>query len=222
MQASESGYGFGLRVATDCRFEHDRGARRRLAGIRFVHAVAAGLRRRHVRDGDADLLGAVGADQPAWDVMLKTGGLRKRELPPTRAAVARCASTSSNLWKHWDDAEAKRIAAVNFFLDTPTAQRQAEIREAERGGRRVHDRRSGAAGELAARTVQDASAQKGTVGAFFTLAPTQPPTVQHLEFRKLASEDVRWAHRPARRPASPAPSRTASGRSPLAKAGVSP
>ena len=33
-----------------------------------------------------------------------------------------------NLWKRWDDAEAKAIAAVNFFLDAPSAQRQAEIR----------------------------------------------------------------------------------------------
>jgi hypothetical protein len=27
----------------------------------------------------------------------------------------------------------------------------------------------------------------GTVGVFFTLAPTQPPAVQHLSFHKLAS-----------------------------------
>ena len=32
---------------------------------------------------------------------------------------------------------------------------------------------------------------KGTVGVFFTLAPTQPPSVQHLAFQKLASEGVR-------------------------------
>ena len=64
MQASQTGYGFGLRVAADCRFEHIVVARRRAAGVRLVHAVAAGLRRRHVRDGDADVLGTVGADQP--------------------------------------------------------------------------------------------------------------------------------------------------------------
>ena len=32
-----------------------------------------------------------------------------------------------NLWKSWDDAEAKQIAAMNLFLDAPGAQRQAEI-----------------------------------------------------------------------------------------------
>jgi hypothetical protein len=31
----------------------------------------------------------------------------------------------------------------------------------------------------------------GTVGVFFTLAPTQPPAVQHLSFQRLASPAVR-------------------------------
>ena len=31
----------------------------------------------------------------------------------------------------------------------------------------------------------------GTVGAFFTLAPTAPATLQHLEFRKLTSDTER-------------------------------
>ena len=33
--------------------------------------------------------------------------------------------------------------------------------------------------------------QKGVVGAFFTLSPTQPLAVQHLAFRKLESDSVR-------------------------------
>jgi hypothetical protein len=33
--------------------------------------------------------------------------------------------------------------------------------------------------------------EKGTVGVFFTLAPVQPPVVQHLSFQKLASPTVR-------------------------------
>ena len=33
--------------------------------------------------------------------------------------------------------------------------------------------------------------ERGTVGAFFTLAPTEPPMLQHLAFRKLASPDER-------------------------------
>ena len=45
---------------------------------------------------------------------------------------------------------------------------------------------------------------KGTVGVFFTLAPTQPPAVQHLAFQKLASTAYGWARRPARPPGCPA------------------
>jgi hypothetical protein len=32
---------------------------------------------------------------------------------------------------------------------------------------------------------------KGTVGVFYTLAPTAPPAVQYLAFRKIDSEGVR-------------------------------
>ena len=32
-----------------------------------------------------------------------------------------------NLWKSWDDAEAKQIAAMNLFLDAPVTQRRVEI-----------------------------------------------------------------------------------------------
>jgi len=54
----------------------------------------------------------------------------------------------------------------------------------------VYGGRSDASRELAAGSVQFDVA-KGTVGVFFTLAPTQPPAVQHLTFRKLDSEAVR-------------------------------
>ena len=90
----------------------------------------------------------------AWDVMLKTGGLRKRELPPTTRQTE-MREHVFNLWKRWDDAEAKPIVAVNFFLDKPPSQRQAEI-QALKARSGVHDRRSDAARELAARTIRDA------------------------------------------------------------------
>lgn len=44
-------------------------------------------------------------------------------------------------------------------------------------------RRTGCAGNL--------TCERGTVGVFFTLSPTQPPAVQHLEFRKLDSGRLR-------------------------------
>ena len=62
----------------------------------------------------------------AWDAMLQD-----RRVAQTRAAAHTLQTQMRdhilNLWKRWDDAEAKQIAAVNFFLDAPSAQRQAEI-----------------------------------------------------------------------------------------------
>jgi hypothetical protein len=125
----------------------------------------------------------------AWDEMLKTGGLRPRELPPTQLQT-RMRDEIVKLWNRWDEAGAKRIAAMNLFLDAPADQRQAEIAKLKKE-----------VGECsAAGAVQPEnwlrgqftmSCQKGTVGVFFTLAPTQPPAVQHLAFQKIASQDVR-------------------------------
>jgi hypothetical protein len=121
--------------------------------------------------------------------MLKTGGLRKRELPPT-ALQNQMRDHLLNLWKRWDDTEAARIAAVNFFLDAPSAQRQAEIRALKNEVGECTD-----AGPVLPenwmRAQFNMTCAKGSVGVFFTLAPTQPPAVQHLSFQKLASPAVR-------------------------------
>jgi hypothetical protein len=115
--------------------------------------------------------------------------LRKRELPPTiRQTEMR--DHILNLWKRWDDAEAKQIAAVNFFLDAPSAQRQAEIRALK-----TEVGECTAAGPVMPenwlRGQFNMTCASATVGVFFTLAPTQPPAVQHLAFQKLESPAVR-------------------------------
>ena len=120
---------------------------------------------------------------------LKTGGLQKRELPAS-SALTKIREHIASLWNKWDEAEAKQIAAMNFFLDTPVAQRKGdmeklkgEVGECSEGGPVM--------AENWLRGQFNITCTKGTVGAFFTLAPTQPPLLQHLEFRKLVSEKVR-------------------------------
>jgi hypothetical protein len=95
-----------------------------------------------------------------------------------------------NLWKSWNDAEARQLAAGNLFLDAPIAQRRAEMAKLkEEVGACT------AFGPVIAenwlRGQFDMTCQKGVVGAFFTLSPTRPPAVQHLAFRKLAADDTR-------------------------------
>ena len=189
MQASESGYGFGLRVAADCRFEHIVSHGGGLPGfgsyMQWLPEYGVGM-------FAMATLTYSGPSEPisqAWDAMLKTGGLQKRELPPT-ARQTEMRSHLLNLWQRWNDEEAKQIAAVNFFLDAPSAQRQAEIRALKSEVGECTD-----AGPVIPenwmRGQFNMTCAKGTVGVFFTLAPTQPPAVQHLAFQKLASPSVR-------------------------------
>jgi CubicO group peptidase (beta-lactamase class C family) len=189
IQASETGYGFGLRVASDCRFEQIVGHGGGLPGFGSYMAWLPDYGVGMFAMATLTYSGPSEAINQGWDAMLKTGGLRKRELPPTPLQIE-MREHILNLWKRWDDAEAQRIAAVNFFLDAPSSQRQAEIRE-------LSDQ-VGACTEAGPvipenwmRGQFDMMCARGTVGVFFTLAPTQPPAIQHLSFQKLASPTVR-------------------------------
>jgi len=191
LRASETGYGYGLRVTTDCRFEHIAGHGGGLPGF---GSYMAWLPDYGVGMFAMASLTYSGPSEPisqAWDVLLKTGGLRKRELPAS-PILSEMRGHIWNLWKSWNDAEAKQIAAVNLFLDAPVAQRRAEIQK-------LKDE----VGECAEagpvmpenwlRGQFNMTCKKGTVGVFFTLAPTQPPAVQHLVFRKIDSDRSRMA-----------------------------
>jgi CubicO group peptidase (beta-lactamase class C family) len=189
VQASETGYGFGLRVTSDCRFEHivSHGG-----GLPGFGSYMAWLPDYGVGMFAMATLTYSGPSEPisgAWDTMSKSGGLRKRELPPT-ALQSRMRDHILHLWKHWDDAEAKPITAVNFFRDKPSEQRQAEIGELKDEVGECTD-----AGPVMPenwmRGQFNIKCAKATVGVFFTMSPTEPPAVQHLAFRKLASENER-------------------------------
>jgi hypothetical protein len=189
LQASETGYGYGLRVTTDCRFEHIAGHGGGLPGF---GSYMAWLPDYGVGMFAMATLTYAGPAQPisqAWDVMLKTGGLQKRELYPS-PILTQMRDHIANLWKSWDDAEAKQMAAMNLFLDAPAAQRRAEIQKLKD---EVGD--CTAAGPVIPenwlRGQFNMTCAKGAIGVFFTLAPTEPPTVQHLAFRKIDSESIR-------------------------------
>ena len=189
LRASESGYGYGLRITTDCRFEHIAGHGGGLPGF---GSYMAWLPDYGVGMFAMASLTYSGPSEPinqAWDVLLKTGGLRKRELPAS-PILSQIRGHIWNLWKSWDDAEAKQIAAMNLFLDAPVAQRRAEIQklkdevgECTEAGPVIP--------ENWLRGQFNMTCSKGVVGVFFTLAPTQPPAVQHLVFRKIDLKSAR-------------------------------
>ncbi len=189
LSASETGYGYGLRVTSDCRFEtivtHGGGLPGFGSYMSWLPDYGVGMfaMATLTYSGPSEPMSA------AWNAMLETGGLRKRELPPT-PLQSRMRDHIFNLWKRWDDAEANQIAAMNLFLDVPAEQRQGEV---EKLKDEVGECRS--AGPVMPenwlRGQFNLKCDKGTVGVFFTLSPTKPPAVQHLAFRKLASEDER-------------------------------
>ena len=189
LQASESGYGYGLRISTDCRFERIAGHGGGLPGF---GSYMSWLPDYGVGMFAMTSLTYSGPSEPisqAFDILVKTGGLQKRALPAA-PVLTETRDHIVNLWKGWDDAEAKQIAAMNLFLDAPIAQRRAQI-----------DALKSEVGECSTtgpvlpenwlRGQFNMTCAKGNVAVFFTLAPTQPPLVQHLAFRKIASDSVR-------------------------------
>jgi CubicO group peptidase (beta-lactamase class C family) len=188
-QASESGYGFGLRVTSDCRFDH---MAAHGGGLPGFGSYMAWLPNYGVGMFAMATLTYLVPSEPishAWDALLRTGGLQKRELPPT-ALQNRMRDHILKMWNSWDEATAREIAAVNFLLDAPSVERQAEIRALKNDVGEC----TGAGPVMPENWMRaqfNLTCARGTVGAFFTLAPTQPPALQHLSFQKLSSPTAR-------------------------------
>ncbi len=191
LHAAETGYGFGLRVTSDCRFEHIVGHGGGLPGfgsyMAWLPDYGVGL----FVMATLTYSGPSEAINRAWDAMLESGGLQPRRLPASPMLV-QMREHLWRLWRSWDDAQARQIAAMNLFIDLPMDQRRAEIHalKTEVGECTV-------AGPVIAenwlRGQFNLSCANGIVGVFFTLSPTRPPAVQHLSFHKLESPGDRMA-----------------------------
>lgn len=112
------------------------------------------------------------------ELLLRTDGLRPRVIQP--AAIL---TELHQVVRHWlesgDETELVARAADNFFLDRDMAHRRAELEKihADLGAFR-------SVGEFQAlnalRGKWQIECERGTLEAFLTLAPTQPPTIQML------------------------------------------
>jgi CubicO group peptidase (beta-lactamase class C family) len=189
LQAAETGYGYGLRVATDCRFEHIVGHGGGLPGfgsyMAWLPDYGVGL----FAMANLTYSGPADAVSRAWDALLETGGLQKRELPPS-AALLRAREDILDLWNAWDEAKARKVGAMNLLLDAPAAQRRREIEQLK-----ADVGECSSAGPVMPenwlRGQFNLTCAKGVVGVFLTLAPTQPPAIQYLTFRKLDAPTAR-------------------------------
>lgn len=189
LQVMNTGYGYGLRITTDCRFErivsHSGGLPGFGSTMAWLPDYGVGI----FAMATLTYSGPSEATNSAWDALLQTGGLQRREVPASPILVQMRAHVLQ-LWNHWDEAEAKKVGAMNLLLDAPSAQRQAEIQTLKD---EVGECTS--AGPVIAenwlRGQVNLTCANGTVGAFFTMAPTKPPAIQHLTFSKIASDTVR-------------------------------
>ncbi len=180
LQAGVNSYGYGLRISTDCRFEHIVGHGGGLPGfgsyMMWLPDYGVGM------FAMANLTYA-GPAQPmsdAFDVLRKTGALQPRELPPSPALTA-ARDSIVRLWKQWNDGEAEALAADNFFLDTSAARRREEIEKLK-----VDMGQCSQIGEVRPENLLRGKfrigCERGFVDAAFTLAPTMPPRLQSLRF----------------------------------------
>lgn len=189
LQVIDAGYGYGLRIVSDCRFEHIVFHNGGLPGfgstMGWLPDYGVGI----FAMATLTYSGPSEAVDNAWDALLRTGGLQPRETPASPLLV-QMREHVIRLWQHWDEAEAKQIGAMNLLVDEPSAQRQAEIRnlkdevgECTRAGPVI--------AENWLRGQVNLTCTNGIVGAFFTMAPTNPPAMQHLSYRKIASDSAR-------------------------------
>jgi hypothetical protein len=177
------GYGYGLRVSADCRFSHIVGHGGGLPGF---GSYMAWLPEYGVGMFAMANLTYVGPAQPiseSWDVLLKTGGLQKRELPAS-PMLSQARDRIFEAWKSRNPDDLKKIAAMNLLLDIPVSQRTAQM---EKLKSEVGE--CSTAGPVLAenwmRGQFNLTCERGIIGVFFTLAPTNPADVQHLSFQLI-------------------------------------
>jgi CubicO group peptidase (beta-lactamase class C family) len=176
-----SGYGYGLGVSQDCKIGHLVGHGGGLPGFgsymmwapnRGIGLIA--MTNHTYTPPTPPILEAIG-------MLVSKGAIETRKLEPS-PVLTQTQQRLVKLFNRWNDADAKALAAMNLFLDYPIPQVRDAIGK-------VQDK-SGAGckvkGPVEALNWLRGSfvmgCEKGDVHVRFTLAPTQPPTVQMLRF----------------------------------------
>jgi len=174
------GYGFGLRVSTNCLFAHIVTHSGGLPGfgsqMRWLPEYGVGI----IAFANRTYTGWSPPIDAAMAVMAQTGALQPRMAAPAPALVEARAQVSK-LVMNWDDQLARSLAAENLFLDRSIDRRAADVA--------AHRARVGActAGpgfayvENALRGQWILNCERGNLLVSITLAPIIPPKVQFLE-----------------------------------------
>ncbi len=182
-RASAGGYGFGLGISQDCRFHHIVGHGGGLPGFGSYmmwlpeHGIGMLAMTNMTYAGPAQAL------SEAFDALAKTGALTPRELDASPVLVS-TRDAIAGLWNKWDDAAFDKLAANNLPMDLPGAARKAEVDSIKKIAG-VCKAPGAVRAENLLRGRFRMGCDKGEVETVFTLAPTNPPTVQYLRFEHL-------------------------------------
>jgi CubicO group peptidase (beta-lactamase class C family) len=182
---SSGGYAFGLGASQTCRFaqsvSHGGGLPGYGSQMRWLPEYGVGI----VALANGTYAGPGRAVNESLEALARTGGLNPRTPQPgpdllkTREAV-------DGLIGQWSDNGLQRIAAVNLLLDRSLERRRKEfdtLRETH-GACRAE---SPIEAENALRGRWTLACERGWIKVSVTLAPTLPPTVQHLEATSVLS-----------------------------------
>lgn len=180
LRAAAAGYGYGLAVNRDCRFDHIVRHGGGLPGfgshMMWLPEYGVGM----FAMANLTYSGPSAPMERAFDALRRTGGLQPRRLPPSPALLS-ARDAIARLWQRWDDVEAKQIAADDLFQDRSAGDRRKEVERLreELGSCRAEDTLE--PGNLLRGRFR-MTCDRGFADVSFTLAPTMPPKVQFLEF----------------------------------------
>jgi CubicO group peptidase (beta-lactamase class C family) len=182
LTASTHAYGFGLGATQDCRTRFTVAHSGGLPGFGSImlwlpeHGVGV------YAMANVTYAGAGRAARAMIEELTATGGLLPRQVPASRALVDVRAAIAS-LVNDWRDETLTKVAADNLLLDKTLADRRSEVKALRaRVGvcRPDGDIRS----ENWLRGEFRLGCDHGFVTVTVTLAPTNPPTVQYLDFEE--------------------------------------
>ncbi len=180
LRATAGGYGYGLGISEDCRFAHIVGHGGGLPGfgsyMMWLPDYGVGM----LAMTNLTYAGPAPALSEAFDALQKTGALQPRVLPPSPVLTS-TRDVIAGLWNKWDDAALQKIAANNLAMDLPPAKRRDRMMEVQKQVGACQ-----APGPVDAENLLRGrfrmKCERGDVAVTFTLAPTNPPAVQFLDF----------------------------------------
>ena len=184
VRLASGGYGFGLRISSDCFFPHIVEHGGGLPGfgtlMRWLPDYGVGL----IAFGNRTYSGWGRPFDDALAAMAKTGALQPR-VPEPSPALMTAREAVSRLVVRWSDALADSIAANNLYLDRSSDRRRAEL---ERFDTQVGPCRAATGFDFVENALRGSwimPCERGSLRVAITLAPTMPPKVQYLEVRAV-------------------------------------